>query len=94
MEKAQKGEEGKQVAEEAGSAAVRAVIENLKDDYRKATEAAVRKKRASYLAQALAWWLVPIALLYAFGWGIAWVRSGSGAGKHLSCDAKQGAARR
>ena len=44
--------------------------------YFEVIDAAVRQQRWSATRYAFLAWIVPVAVLYAFGWSVAWVRRG------------------
>jgi hypothetical protein len=50
--------------------------DRLARTYVAALTVALDERRSGFILEALAWWAIPVFMLYAFGWAIAWVRRG------------------
>lgn len=48
----------------------------IADKYEELLRRSLSRERGLYLLKAFLFWAVPCAALYAFGWGIGWVRRG------------------
>ena len=50
-------------------------IEAIKSDFEKARDTYIRNRKLEGAGFALLFWLGPVLLVYALGWGVAWIRA-------------------